>query len=612
MAARPAVSTRNGRASSEADPADACKALRPTELALLDVVGWLPLVPTTCLLPFTASQSRTALYSSIGRLIARGLVKGYAAPSEGPGGRRRLVLITEAGLQTLAAQRGVSCGQLALERGLSPGLIRALIRHLPSALSQYLLLEALAGAAPCSARLVAWRRGFLLAGSEASRRRMAESLMACAALEWDGRASDYLLIADSGGLSPLEARRQLVNAIRMRQAAGLGLATVAVATTSPARCEAWRTLLHTLPAGHTLRSEIDTWPAWSARASPANTTHGRRSRVREPLCSSPIDQVVVGPEAGFHILGARAVSRELRNWDIPVGQRAVLDLLGRHPYVQPAVLGSVIGTNGSWVRRQCAGLARRNLARLVPAAELPGRQQARRDVYELTQPGLRKLSAYLGLPLVAAVRLHGLAGGGEASPIGARASLLRRLDHTLGADAVFAHIAQAARDTEDGELIEWRNAAACAGGRMRPDGYGVARLGRSEQGFFVEFDRGTVRSRALRGKFRAYLRYSASVHARRDYAGFPPVLVVTTGPGAEIRIAEAAASAAVGHMGALRVFVTTVGWLLNDPAGAFGPIWRTPESPSRQRWWGPAAEQRRRGRSSARFVGSGWDRDLVI
>jgi hypothetical protein len=140
---------------------------------------------------------------------------------------------------------------------------------------------------------------------------------------------------------------------------------------------------------------------------------------------------------------------------------------------------------------------------------------------------------------------------------------------------------------------------------MRPDGYGVVRLGRSEHGFFIEFDRGTVRSRALRGKFAAYLRYSGSLQAQRDFAGFPPVLVVTTGPGAEVRIAEAAASAAVGHMGAPRVFVTTVGWLLNDPAGAFRPIWRTPVSPSRQCWWGPPAEQRRPGRSPALVVGSG-------
>jgi hypothetical protein len=124
----------------------------------------------------------------------------------------------------------------------------------------------------------------------------------------------------------------------------------------------------------------------------------------------------------------------------------------------------------------------------VPEGELPGRSQNRRDLYELTPAGLRTLSAYLGLPLAAAVRLHGLAGGGEASPIGARASLLRRLEHTVGTDAVFAHIADAARETQDRGLVEWRNAAACARGRVRPDGYGVVRLGGSEHGFFLEFD----------------------------------------------------------------------------------------------------------------------------
>jgi len=44
----------------------------------------------------------------------------------------------------------------------------------------------------------------------------------------------------------------------------------------------------------------------------------------------------------------------------------------------------------------------------------------------------------------------------------------------------------------------WRKAAACPHGRLRPDGYGVFRLGRRAYGFFLEFDRGTVRSPPLR------------------------------------------------------------------------------------------------------------------
>ena len=61
-----------------------------------------------------------------------------------------------------------------------------------------------------------------------------------------------------------------------------------------------------------------------------------------------------------------------------------------------------------------------------------------------------------------------------------------------------------------GALAEWRNAAACAHARLRPDGYGVLRLGQRDYGFFLEFDRGNVRPAPLRAKFAAYHRYLAS------------------------------------------------------------------------------------------------------
>ena len=60
--------------------------------------------------------------------------------------------------------------------------------------------------------------------------------------------------------------------------------------------------------------------------------------------------------------------------------------------------------------------------------------------------------------------------------IGTRRILLAYLDHTIGADAVFGVLARAAREQRDGALLEWRNAAACAHGRLRQDGYGVLRL----------------------------------------------------------------------------------------------------------------------------------------
>jgi len=102
-------------------------------------------------------------------------------------------------------------------------------------------------------------------------------------------------------------------------------------------------------------------------------------------------------------------------------------------------------------------------------------------------------------------------------PVGPRRALLANLAHTLGADVVFAAIARAARTQREKALVEWRNAAACAHGHVRPDGYGLLRLVRREYGFFLEFDRGTVRPAPLRARFAAYHRYLASARAARDY-----------------------------------------------------------------------------------------------
>src|SRR6266852_9208196 len=99
-------------------------------------------------------------------------------------------------------------------------------------------------------------------------------------------------------------------------------------------------------------------------------------------------------------------------------------------------------------------------------------------------------------------------------------------------------------------------------GRLRPDGYGVFRLGRHECGFFLEFDRGTVRSAHLRAKFVAYHRYLASARAARDFDGPPSILVVTAGPGAEDRVVDAVLAAEVGQPRRLPLLLTTVDLLI--------------------------------------------------
>src|SRR6266487_896560 len=76
----------------------------------------------------------------------------------------------------------------------------------------------------------------------------------------------------------------------------------------------------------------------------------------------------------------------------------------------------------------------------------------------------------------------------------------------------------------------------------------------------------------LRAKFAAYNRYRASDHAARSYAGFPTLLVVTTGPAAEQRLARALRAADAGRGLSLSALLTTTGLLETTHGGPLGPV----------------------------------------
>jgi hypothetical protein len=236
----------------------------------------------------------------------------------------------------------------------------------------------------------------------------------------------------------------------------------------------------------------------------------------------------------------------------------------------------VLAQDRSWVRRRLGALARLGLLRSVTHDELkelraPYENEAR--LAELTLSGLSTLATLLGLPTGAAVCSLGLSGGGAEAPTGARNELWRHLAHTLGVDRAFGALARLARaHARGGELIEWRNAAASAHGRLRPDGYGVLRIGRKLYGFFLEYDRGTMRPTRLRAKFAAYQGYRASSLAARVYGGFPTILVVAATSGAQARLVRAARALSPGFGGPLPVLFTTEALLATCPDQ---PIWRT-------------------------------------
>src|SRR5207302_8549244 len=78
-------------------------------------------------------------------------------------------------------------------------------------------------------------------------------------------------------------------------------------------------------------------------------------------------------------------------------------------------------------------------------------------------------------------------------------------------------------------------------------------------------------------KLRAYYSYRDSIHAARDYDGFPTVLFVTTDPVAEERIADQACRALfIRGTEALPILSTTTARIREAPEGILGPIWRMP------------------------------------
>jgi len=94
-------------------------------------------------------------------------------------------------------------------------------------------------------------------------------------------------------------------------------------------------------------------------------------------------------------------------------------------------------------------------------------------------------------------------------------------------------------------------------------------------------------------KLAAYYAYRDSGAYRRDYDGFP-ILLVVIGAGAQARESDAARAAAIEDRIArllrdlavgrtpLPALLTTEARIAADPGGPLGPVWRVPETASRR------------------------------
>lgn len=608
-----------GRRPSWRDAEGAAAALTPARRDLLGLLSRLPLAPVATLSRLRGTAGPAATYRHLDRLRAAGLADAVHAPL-GPRRSHRLWYPTDLGVATLGLDRGTEPTALVRAQRLRRPDLLARLRRLPDLLALYRLLGALAAARPGVPSLVdwevPWRRSHRRLDAAAS---SVARLPARVALTWgmaeeSVTAVEYLLLPDLA-TAPLAARRDALDRLfpgrTALERAGERLPDLLVATDA-ARAGAWAALLEELRAARRdapLPARIVTWEGLDAevRAVVAHGRAGRPSRQAAQPAASP-QPLVHPPDAPL----PRLVGRGLQPADTPAlrlcpQEWALLDLVARHPLLPRDLAAKALGWIDETLRRRRNALIDRGLVRLVTLVELGGgtdtateRQKlAMREPAEATGPGLRALAAWQGLSLIAAMHWNGFAGGGPGSPVGTRASLLAAPLHTLGVAELVAELAgrarRAARRDVDEGLVEWRNAAACARGWFRPDGYVAYRRGDGCHGAFLEYDRGSMGERDWSQKLGAYFAYRDGGHYRRDYASFPALLIVVAAERkrAAVRelviegtIAAALRKLAVGRS-PLPALLTTATRLAGDPAGPLGPVWREADDGQRRHWLRP-------------------------
>jgi DNA-binding MarR family transcriptional regulator len=586
------------------DAAQASAQLTLAERETLVTLIRMPLATVKLLEQLDGLRGGAAVYRRIARLRAAGLVAELRPPIQ-PRHSPRLLYVTDLGLATIAICQHLDPVEIARSfRVRGPDLLGRL-PGLPTLLASHRLLGAIAMAGSGWPRLLAWeqpcRRQFRRPTAKAKSRL---ELPARAVLAWDDQRAAYLLVPDRG-TSHLRAYRPMLYQLDALRRA-LGEPSRLVIATPSRRAGAWRHLLEDVARSRRdtpLRAWIARWEALDADLEgladldlqPITPGTSARNIRTPPMLASRADAAIPRPVGELTTEAARPRTTAARLGRLALritpSDATLLDAVSRHPFLPLSGLAATLGWSTARTRRRRDDLVQRGLVRLLTVTANRGTITI--ELSELTIDGLRLVAARLGIPLQAAVRTEGLAGGGPAEPIGRRRNLVRYLAHSLGADAVFTHLYQLANHVAaqggDDQLVLWNGPGACGRGTMRPDGHGLYRRAGELFHFFLEYDRGTSGVRNLMRKLNAYYNYLETERFRRDYPVFPVILVVTTSNAAEARFARAARAASVGRFSHLPLLLTSAWRIFQDPAngdGLLGPIWREADAPfdHRRRW----------------------------
>lgn len=578
----------------------------PADRRHLLLLARLPFAPPRLIRRLDGVAGDASIYRSLARLKADGLIAGRPVPLR-PGSTPQLPYLTDLGLGAIALDQGVDARDLAQRNRLRTADLLALLPGLPHLLACYELLGLLATSRPGRPDLLAWqrpwRRNHRVHGTDRS---VLASLPAYAELAWDEAWNAFLLVPDLGTFPVRLYRPSLRRLLTLRRYLSDDLPRLVVATAGSERAALWREMLGDVARdGHEdpLTVSVTTWETASADLAGLSQDAKPDAPMPPPRAVRPLR-----PEGKPLSLGRRIphqindelVPRHGRGGAVDLGMAVtrlspeahkLLDLIGHHPFLPLGATAQVLGWPQKRARNRLRHLVDLGLARLVETGEVEAIEGALK-LAELTRAGLRLVAFWRELPLAQAVRDEGLAGGGPTEPVGNRRQLVANLRHTLGVDAIFVAMIASAR-RQGGALRDWVNAAACARGRVRPDGYGLYYQNGRYHGFFLEYDRGTMGERALRAKFTAYYDYRDTARYRRDYAGFPTILVVAADNSAEERIARSARIVGIGRPAPLSLLLTT-SWRLEDPRnslGPLGPIWREPTADAQDRRSWPRTAQ---------------------
>ncbi len=575
---------------------------RELDRRILSLLAHLPLADALLLSRLAGFQAETAVYHHLRHLQQSGLIAGVRLPL-GPGSSPHRYHLTDLGLATLAFDWDCEPSVLATRYHLRRSDLLGLLPGIPQLAAAYEMLGALAAAHAGPPVLVAWERPWRRRYRRATAKTATSiCLPAAVQLAWGGVCHSYVLVPDLGTV-PVHVYRSVLNRLLVfRGTPGSDLPPLLVATGRD-RIAGWDQLLDETRRARWERpiaAHVVDWADLHTRLQdivqrnrgdgdrvpdmrrPANLPLLQRRRSGTPLPR------LVGPPLDAATGACTAVIVTLSP-----AERALLDLVARHPFLTPDQLTSVTGWRVEKVRRRWNRLRAAELLRILTVEEVG--KEAWNERAEASGAGLRLVAAQQGLTLAAAVRVHGLAGGGPEEPVGTREVLLRNLTHTAAADELFVGLYQIAREHAevggDDAVVVWQNAAACSRRHLRPDGYGTYRHHDRLHGFFLECDRGTMNRRDYFQKFAAYHDYAITRRFDRDYHGYPTILVVTTTNTAEERIATVVRRMSVGRNVKLPLLITTR-WRLDDPSnghGLLGRVWREPvRAFDERRFWLPA------------------------